>query len=128
MENRKFDIDMIARFIRNLIKLTEHNEIQWDISRPGYNYDLLSQRSLCIRLTTKFYNKQFSLISQNNKFNFEVVFKDIADIAEELPLVNDDKIQELLKELYTLITYKPEIYEEFYKLFDKVHFDAGIYK
>lgn len=125
MEIKEFEFDKINNFIENIIQLTYNNDIKWDVTRPRYDDTKLSQQSLRVRLTAEFYNKQLILISQDNKFNFEVIFKDVSDIAEELPLVNDDKIQEQLKELYKFIIYRPEIYNNFNKLFDKVHYEAA---
>lgn len=125
MEIKEFEFDKINNFIKNIIKLTYNNYIKWDFKHPQYDDTKLSQQSLCVRLTAKFYNKHLILISQDNKFNFEVIFKDVSDIAEELPFVNDDKIQEQLKELYKFIIYRPEIHNKFNELFDKVHYEAA---
>lgn len=125
MDNREFTVEMITEFINNVIELTQHDKIKWDITRPQYDGTKLSQQSLCIRLTAEFCNKQLILISQNNIFNFEVIFKDISDIAEELPLITDDKVQRCLEELYALITKRYKIYSNFKELFFKANLEVS---
>lgn len=128
MENKEFEFDRINDFIKNIIKLTYNNDIKWTITNPQYDDTKLSQHSLCVRLTAEYYCRQLILISQDNKFNFEVIFENVSDIAEELPFVNDDGIQEQLKELYKFIIYCPKVYREFNKLIDEVCYEAGLVK
>ena len=128
MENKEFEVDTIKKFILNIKELTQNNKIKWEIERPQYDNSKLSQKSLCIRLTANFYCRKFTLVSKDDKFNFEIIFNDAPDIVEELPHITNEIIQEEIKELYEFIIYRPEIYDNFNELFNKSQREVKLWK
>lgn len=128
MENKQFDVDTVSNFIRNLIKLTNNNDINWEIKYPKYDESEFSQTSFCTRLTAEMDKRKLILVSKDTKFNFEVIFKYKSSVAKELPLVEDDTVQKELKNLYMLIVNPSEVYNDFNGLFNLANFDAETLK
>lgn len=124
MEANELNVEMVRNFLNDIIKMTKNHEISWEINRPEYDETELSQTSLCVRLTIELCFWKLIIISKENRYNFEVEFKENLNTIEELPFVNDSIIQEKISELYTLIINQSKKYSSFKKLFERAHIEA----
>lgn len=128
MENKELNAEMVNNFLKDIIELTKHNDIKWEIKRPEYDETEISQTALCVRLTTELKYWKLILISKENKYNFEIEFEKKLNTIEELPFVSDSIIQENLNELYELIIGQSKKYSSFKELFERAHIEVNQYK
>lgn len=85
-----------------------------------YDIHKLSQASECIRFSSNWESNNFTIIMKNNRFNFEVKFKENPDKIKDLPFVDEILVQKNLKLLFDEIDSMYEKNYDFNQLFQRV--------
>lgn len=69
----------------------------------NYRLDKLFQNTDVIKYKTEIENIEFILSVSNGKFNLEVIYPDKKDFIYQVPFIEENNYQELLKEIYSKI-------------------------
>lgn len=120
MGNNEISIKAVNQFIQDVITLTQHSKIKWEIVKSDLKYDyskLFQPSSHCTRYSGEFNNNTFTLVTKKNKFNFEIKFQDTPDVINILPFITDNTVQQNLEQLFLVITNPSETYEKYKNLF-----------
>lgn len=70
----------------------------------NYRLDKLFQNTDVIKYKTEIESIKFILSASNDKFNLEIVYPDNEDFIYQVPFIEGNDFQELLREIYNEIT------------------------